>query len=199
MNSSPPESFRVFVAIRLPEAIRELVRDLQSDLQRALKASQIRWTSAEQWHLTLKFLGEVPATQIESLTQFLQQQAGGFGSLALQAGKLGVFPKVQSPRVLWIGVEDSTGRLPQLHALIEKAARGFSAEPDEEHYRGHITLGRVKSWNRLDAPALHSAMKTGCERTEKWAADAAEVMRSELLLSGAQYVSLAQIPLGSGT
>jgi len=200
MNSPLPDSLRLFVAIRLPDEVREQVRKAQRELQRDLRASQVRWTMAEQWHLTLKFLGDVPASHLEPLVRALQDQTRGFGPLTLQAGQLGAFPGPQSPRVLWIGVADADGRLPQLHLAVEAAVRSLSAEPAEADFRGHITLGRVKRWSRTDDAALRAATTAaGSQRCGKWIAEAAELIRSELQSAGAKYTGLATIPLGTGS
>ena len=104
--------------------------------------SVVRWVKAANIHLTLKFLGDVPASNLDMVTKMLSLEVGQHPPFEISIGKLGVFPSIQKPRVIWIGIE-----APQvLSALqrgidLELAALGYP--PDERPFSPHLTLGRV--------------------------------------------------------
>ena len=54
----------------------------------------------------------------------------------------------------WVGVTDALHELPRLQAALETACAGFTAEPAEDRFSGHVTLGRIKAIGRPEAEAL---------------------------------------------
>jgi 2'-5' RNA ligase len=71
------EDIRAFVAVRLSPELLSAVQRLQERLERELKCKAIRWTKAEQLHLTLWFLGNVPAERVAALQAALQNGCAG--------------------------------------------------------------------------------------------------------------------------
>jgi len=82
--------------------------------------------------------------------------------------------------------------------VVEAATEGFTAEPKEERFTGHLTLARIKRIKRPEAEALSQAAAGMADRPlGQWTAFQIELMRSELLPQGAQHTSLASIPLAA--
>ena len=191
------ESYRLFVAISVPEGVKDEMERAQTEFRRALPEQCVRWAKREQFHLTLKFLGDVPANRAEPLVGALQQACRGFPVLRLRAEQIGFFPNVKSPRVIWVGLHDDQEVLTKLQEAVESAVRDFTAEQAEGRFVGHVTLGRVKMIKR---PQTHVLSRLALDMAEKvfgdWTADKVEVIRSELLPGGAQYTTLAEIALG---
>src|ERR1043166_9616155 len=102
---------RLFVAIPLPESVRGSLERMQEHLRSGLRNDCIRWTKREQFHLTLRFLGNVVIEQIEELKTALRQASKDIAGFRLRATQVGFFPERGFPRVVWVGVEEKTGLL----------------------------------------------------------------------------------------
>ena len=187
---------RLFVAIALPEEIKDKITAAQAELRAALQNGGVRWARSEQFHLTLSFLGDVEAERVEALGEALRHACHGFAPLRLSAAGVGCFPDLRRPRVIWAGVFDETGQLPRLHDAVEGGCRDFTIEEKQERFTGHVTLARVKGLNRAGAEALsHAAAGLKDRRFGEWTAYKIELMQSELLPQGARHTTLADIAL----
>jgi 2'-5' RNA ligase len=133
---------RLFVAIDLPDAIKQQLLDLQTHIPTA------RWAKSEQMHLTLRFIGEVADEQVEPIKSSLATVTASPFDLTLR--HVGHFPpgKRTLPRVLWVGM-DQQPALNDLHQQIESALSQLDFKPDNKLFSPHITLARLK----LNRPA----------------------------------------------
>lgn len=187
---------RLFIAVQVPDAVKAKMGEAQAELHRVLPGPQVRWTRREQFHLTLKFLGDVAAERVHALSEAMRGACRGFIPLRLRAEGVGGFPDLRHPRVLWTGVRDETEQLLRLQAAVDQACRDFTTQEKEEHFSGHVTLARLKGINRAEAEALVEAAAGMKERLfGQWGAYRIELMQSELSPRGARHVPLAAIPL----
>lgn len=195
-GESAIERFRLFVAIPVPDAVREEMLRVQRELQPLMARGVVRWAKPEQFHLTLRFLGDVSSDRVAGLRDSLRVACAGERVLPLRAQGVGFFPNARSPRVLWIGVNDAESRLGDLQRKIEAAVQPFTAEPGGERFAGHVTLGRFKQSGPSEIKALTGHAETMKTRVfGEWTAPAIELLRSELSPTGAHYSSLATFPL----
>jgi RNA 2',3'-cyclic 3'-phosphodiesterase len=199
MSDAPtPETFRLFIAVTVPEDIKTEIEKTQATLRRVVPKERVRWTKREQFHLTLKFLGNVDAQRVEPLMAAVRAACRGFAALELRAERVGFFPNLRAPRVVWAGVNDRQAQLPSLQQAIEAATCGFTAEVPEKTFTGHVTLGRIKGLRRTEADALADVASSLTTRVfGAWTTDKVELIRSQLSPAGAQYTTLAGIPLTS--
>lgn len=138
---------RAFVAIEIPEEIRNRIAGLIQALQPA--APKVRWARAGGMHITLKFLGEISEQQVEEIkTQLASVQSAT--PLHLQIQGAGYFPNERSPRVLWLGVQ-SGAALPELASQIEKRLATLGMAKEDRPFSAHLTLGRLQRPGKLDA------------------------------------------------
>ena len=195
-DAPAPETFRLFVAITVPEEIKSEIEKTQGELRRVLPKECARWTKREQFHLTLRFLGNVDAQRVGPLTDALGAACQGFGPLELRAERVGFFPDLHRPRVAWVGVHDRQEQLPLVQRAIEAATRDYTAEESTERFTGHVTLGRIKGLRRAEAEAL-AGLATGLTTRffGTWTAGQVELFRSQLSPEGARHTVLAAIPL----
>lgn len=119
---------RLFVAVRPPDN----VLDALAGLRRPERAG-VRWTTRPQWHLTLRFLGEVddPAPVVA----------------ALDAARPAACVAAVGPRVMGLGrgvVVVPVGGIEDLAAAVVAATSGFGAPPEPRPFRGHLTLARAR-------------------------------------------------------
>jgi len=190
------ERFRLFIAVTIPEVVKAKIEEAQAALRQALSERAARWTRREQFHLTLRFLGGVEAARVEALGEAIRSACRGFGALQLRAERVGFFPDLRFPRVVWVGVRDPAEQLPRLQAAVEVATQDYTTEAKEERFTGHVTLARIKGITRPEAEALGQAAAGLTERHfGQWTAHQVELMRSELLPQGARHSTLASIAL----
>jgi 2'-5' RNA ligase len=191
------ETVRVFIAIELDAAVREALDGLQSRLKRAPQSRLGRWVAPESIHLTLKFLGEVPASRVPELQQALERACAGVPPFELAVTGLGCFPDPKRPRVVWVGVEELTGALVRLQRAVEAELGRLGFRPEGRGFTPHLTLARVRdqansreraelgAWIGQQAVGWLAAMRVGqvC------------LMRSVLRPEGAVYIRLGAAPL----
>jgi 2'-5' RNA ligase len=193
-----PETYRVFIAISLPEHVKDEIERAQEELRDALPRGSVRWTKRGQWHLTLKFLGEVESQRLESLVNSVRRACEEFGVLQLRARRIGFFPDARHPHVVWTRVHDGRERLPLLQRAVETATAGFTSEEPEGTFSGHVTLGRCTTIKRPLAEILSKLAEAMENRFfGEWTADRIEVIRSELASGGSRYTTLAAVPLAA--
>ena len=190
------EQFRLFVAVTVPEGVKAKMEEAQAELRRVLPQRSVRWARRAQFHLTLRFLGDVEAARVDALREAIRAACRGFGALHLRAERLGFFPDLRYPRVAWVGVWDQAEQLPRLQQTIEAATQGFTTEAKEERFTGHITLARIKGIKRPEAEALGKAAAGMAARVfGQWTAYQIGLMRSQLLPQGARHSTIASIAL----
>ena len=156
--------------------------------------ADVEWTRPDLIHLTLVFLGDVPAERQADLEAAVRRAAAGTGVLALQASGAGRFPPHGLPRVVWVGVADPDGKLLRLQQAVAEATAAFAEKPEDRAYAAHLTLGRVRSpKNARDLTGMLDAMAG----TTGPAFEAREVtiFRSDLSAQGPTYTPLARVTL----
>jgi RNA 2',3'-cyclic 3'-phosphodiesterase len=189
-------TWRLFVAISLPEGVKNEIEKAQEEMRRALPGNVVRWTKREQFHLTLKFLGNVAESRVTELAEGLREVCRPFFALRLRAERIGFFPDMRFPRVVWVRVQDEKNNLPELQRAIEIGVRQFTKERAEKNFTGHVTLGRIQNIKRPQAEILSKlALGMAGRFFGEWKADRVELIRSELSSGGSRYTTLAAFPL----
>jgi 2'-5' RNA ligase len=197
-DNSSLEKLRLFIAIPIPEPVRDEIIRVQREMQPLAPRGAVRWTRPDQFHLTLRFLGDVPVAGLEKLKESVNAVCRSAQPLQMRAEGVGFFPNPHSPRVVWVGMDDQAGLLVDLQKRIETAIRPFTAEPGEKNFSGHATLGRLKNLKPPDARKLAAHAQTVKDRTfGEWTAHEIEIIRSELSPAGARHTTLVVFRLGA--
>ncbi len=187
---------RLFVAVNIPEAVKTSLEKAQKELREALPNSRIGWTKAQQFHLTLKFLGEVEAGALRALSQAVRGACAPFASMALRAEQVGFFPNLRRPRVIWAAVRDADGELRRLQEAVEMATRAWALPEAGKEFSGHATLGRIKALAKGEEATLERLWrKMETIFFGEWVADRVVIFKSELRPEGAAHVALENIIL----
>lgn len=156
----------------------------------------MHWVHPQNIHLTLKFLGDVSASNLEILTRLLQTEAARHRSFAVEVGGLGAFPSIHRPRVIWVGVKAPPALAALQHAIDSETVRlGYSSE--DRPFSPHLTLGRVAhNAGSTDVQRI-AEMLTKIKVGELGTVDMREVRlyRSDLRPEGAVYTSLFTAPM----
>ncbi len=199
------ELVRAFVAIELPAEVKASLGKIQAEMNRRMIASlgaqaadkAIKWVNPEGVHLTLKFLGSVPASRIARIENALRRAAANNSELTIELGGLGAFPSPQRPRVVWIGTHGEIEKLAKIQSEVdsELAALGFPRE--ERAFSPHITLARLRETaSSEERRKIGEAVKAGPQVAPmRVHVEAISLMRSELSRAGARYSRIAHIPL----
>ncbi len=134
---------RCFLAIDLPDSFRPKLALVQGELKRS--GADVRWVPVGNIHITLKFFGNVPDNEIDSLVLAAREVAEEQAPLQLTVTGAGAFPSVKSPRVIWLGLGGDVLPLTQFYHRLEKAFAALGYPPENRAFSPHLTLGRVKS------------------------------------------------------
>ena len=174
---------RLFVAIRPPESIRDLLVDAMDD------SPALRWVPDDNLHLTLRFIGEVERPQANDIARALGQIR--FPAFDLRVAGIGRFDQ-RSGGAIWAGVEPR-GPVAALAAKVERACILAGAGPERRAFHPHITLAR---WNRSSAGAVEPFVrKTSDLSSPQFEVDSFILFESKLSRHGAHYEEVAEYPL----
>ena len=165
-------------------------------IQKQLVSSgaEVRWESPEKFHITLKFLGDTDASLIPEITDQLRKSIGSFPAFDLTYVKLGGFPNVDRPRVVWIGTSESQQML-RLQSQVEQVCTSLGFANDDRPFHAHITLGRVKGNRNLER--LTASLKSITFEPLLVRCIEVHFVRSELRSTGSVYTLLNLISLAS--
>ena len=183
-------SIRAFVALDIPENIREDLRERQDALRS--RGLQARWVRPAGIHLTVRFLGQVPASTVPVVSAALEQAVSALAAPQLALADLGVFPNLRRPRVIWAGLKGEIERLREIKRAVDRALAAADSRlfPREERsFKAHLTLARFKK--RVDPDRLRAALKADARfAPQAFTARRLVLYRSELSARGPRYTPL---------
>ncbi|HET8760346.1 MAG TPA: RNA 2',3'-cyclic phosphodiesterase [Nitrospiria bacterium] len=190
------DAVRSFVAVHVPESWAAGLAALRDRLARG--AGGIRWVQPDGAHVTLAFLGDVPAARVPALAARLRDAGRECAPCRVSADAIGVFPHPGRAAVLWLGIKDPAEGLRRLQGRVQVAlgAEGFAAE--DRPFHPHVTLGRWRtppSRDRVEAllaTPLPLALSGGAG---EWVVTEIRLMASQLAPEGPVYTVMAALPL----
>jgi len=128
---------------------------------------RVSWVKRGNIHLTLKFLGDIGANQIESINSVLQGVAESHSSFDMNLTGIGVFPELRRPRVIWIGITRGAEQAIQLAEAVSNSLQPLGFQPEKRGFTPHLTLARIRNpvnlqnvsskftqYDNLDIPTL---------------------------------------------
>ncbi len=198
---------RAFLAVELSHEIRAGLATIQQELKHRIAPEmkrdvRISWTQPASIHLTLKFLGDMDEQVIDPLRAALQEATGGHTALHVPFERFGAFPRLQSPRILWVGPPEyweggaEATRLAEIQKAIEEACDGLNFLRETKSFSPHLTLARIKAGERQVGIAL---AKTGVlDRpisSGSLTVESIALMKSELKPTGAVHSKLWEVVL----
>jgi RNA 2',3'-cyclic 3'-phosphodiesterase len=154
---------------------------------------RLRWTSSEQWHLTLAFLGEVDDAVLVKLRPRLARAVSRHSALRLAIAGAGAFPRPHKARVLWAGLRADNRALAALAASVAAAARRAGAPSSDEgrRFTAHLTLARCRD----DADLSRFTTALAGFAGQEWTAESVRLIRSHLSAGPPSYVTIGEWPL----
>lgn len=195
---------RTFVAVELGADLRTFVARAQDQIKERLVRSLLRmgrdvrvqWVRPDSIHLTLKFLGDIEEDLVERIRAALAPAVSGVSPFSVGVERVGVFPDLRNPRVLWLGLSGPVETLVRLAADTDAALHSLGFPREERPFSPHLTLARIKEQSREVGRAV-AGSGIASERLQVGHLDVRTVslMRSELRPGGAVYTRLWAIPL----
>ncbi len=134
---------RLFVACNIAQETKNYLAEKTDSLKRDLPRG-VKWVKPDNFHITLKFLGDTTEERAEELIDSLTEISLD-GQFSCQFKGLSAFPARDYPRVLISRVTQGKEELIKLHNKIEKAAVGMGFAEEKRKFTPHLTLGRIKN------------------------------------------------------
>lgn len=179
---------RLFIAVFPPKDVQRAILRRLSSISLPKKIS---WAPPENFHITLKFIGNTKNESIFKDVIVSVCSRHQVFSLAMNGG--GGFPSLSKPRVLWTGLSGDLERLRRLAGDVEQQCTGLGFPPENRGFSPHVTVARVEG---LDSKAQEAYSKVMSDfKTEPFSITDVHLVRSQTLASGSVYTSLFSQPL----
>ncbi|MBF0295612.1 MAG: RNA 2',3'-cyclic phosphodiesterase [Magnetococcales bacterium] len=184
------DSMRLFIGFAMPEDLRHCVAGLAGEARSRLAGW--RWVVPENYHLTARFLGEVPAADLAGWREALGVVAAAHPPFSLTVSGWGVFPDARRARVLWLGIREPEER--PLSRLVRDVAALPPLSQETRSFRPHLTLARAQA-EIAEAPTWQQE-PTMC--ATPWPIDELLLYQSSMRPEGVRYRVLHRAQLAAG-
>jgi len=185
---------RTFFCIPMASAHRASIASIAERI-RAATSTRASWVRPENYHVTVRFLGEIDPMLTVDLDRIAGQVVGRLEPFTMTLDRVGAFPSTDRARVLWVGGETPVAFI-ELVRSLEERLRSIGFEPDRRGPEAHVTVARVKG--RPDRGLVRTIEDLELEEPLVAQADRIVLMESRLTSSGAVYSPLFETPIGRG-
>jgi RNA 2',3'-cyclic 3'-phosphodiesterase len=175
---------RAFVAIELPDTVKEFLEDISSRLKKC--GADVKWVKTNGIHLTLKFLGYADTDLVPIIERDLRLVLVEQKPFPLRVFGLGAFPGLARPRVIWAGLDDSERITPRLASKVDEILEPLGFQREKRPLTPHLTLGRVRS-NKNCGDLIEAVRQSMDISGPTFVADHAVLFESILKPTGAEY------------
>jgi len=186
---------RLFIAVDIPADVKAVLQSVQAWPQ--CQGLRVRWVPPEQMHLTLVFLGATDEGTVAPIGEAMSSAVAGSAPFNLSLGRLGAFPNLARPKVVWCAVDGDVERLGQVRGAVRGALGSIVPRADAGRYTPHLTVGRVRS----DAQAAERRMVGNAIEhaatlpRRSWSADRVVLYESVPSAGGVRHEPLLSVPL----
>jgi RNA 2',3'-cyclic 3'-phosphodiesterase len=153
------QTIRAFIAIHLPENVKQELGRVNDQLAALAPAGSVRWVRPELIHLTLRFLGDTAVAQLPRLAAALDQAAAQHAPCTLRLGRVGCFPNCRRPRVIWAGLQGDLAQVTALKQALDGALAPLGWEAEDRPFAPHLTLGRVSDGRKTQGVAWEARVE----------------------------------------
>ena len=176
---------RAFVAVKMPDEISEELENFLSEIR---PLANIRWVKFGQFHITLKFLGELEPHVISSVKNSLMP-IKNFEPFNINLSYIGAFPNLNEPKVIWLSGDEGAKELTKLSKKVNEILfKDEELERDTKKFKAHLTLARLRE-NKTALPE-ELVRKLGTVKNFSWQCSELFLIRSELTTKGPIYTDL---------
>lgn len=155
------------------------------------KRLPVRWVPPENLHVTLRFLGDITDTLRVNVEEGVSEAISRTSPFSISLGMCGAFPRLDKPRVLWVGLRDGEEEVRSLARRVDTALCPLGFDP-EKKFHPHITVGRVKAPLPRDGGDRFANLEVTPFRRQ---VQSVELMKSTLTPKGAIYEVIRKIDL----
>jgi 2'-5' RNA ligase len=180
---------RLFFAVPAACGVREAVRTATDAFPE--RNPPWRWIPPENYHVTLKFLGDVEEHLVPSLHEAAGRVTARVAPFTLAFDRFGGFPNLRRPRVVFYAASIGADRLRELASAVEEEVEPLGFARARRRFRAHLTLARIKRLLDGDSIAALEAMEPLPEATAQ-EVDRFVLMRSHLRREGARYEEIGE-------
>jgi RNA 2',3'-cyclic 3'-phosphodiesterase len=182
---------RLFIAV--PVQLSEDFQKLSVVLQQKMARDQITWVKPKLQHLTLRFLGATPESQIDSIKKILRKITDDQKQFSLKLDKMGVFGSRYAPTTIWYGFNEFA-LFRVLFEKLESELLNIGIEPNHGNFVPHLTVGRIK---KIENKNLFTTLITQLQPTffQEMDVHAIHLIQSKLTTQGPIYRTIEQFPL----
>jgi len=144
---------RLFIALSLGPEVENYLGAVIADLKP--HGGSVKWVAAHNIHLTVRFLGDTEEERVPKIKQLIDSVASEHASVTTTIDRLGAFPNLRRPRVVWAGISDNVEALQKLARQVELGVRKLRFEKESKGFKPHLTLGRIRKPQSLDKLTAH--------------------------------------------
>lgn len=187
---------RTFIAIAISEEIKNTLSQIESHLKYA--GADVKWVKPESVHLTLKFLGEIDEKKAAEVTAVLDSIARSVKPFKVSIKDIGAFPKIEHPRVVWVGLDRGAAEITALAVRIDEALSRIGFAKEVRPFSPHLTIGRVRSPlnnDKLKEKMLSAAVSIDLSLVPPHQTSSVILFQSTLTPQGSIYTKLHESKL----
>ena len=188
-----PQTIRSFIALYPDPAALKAVSDFVGCLRN--RDRTVRWEKDAHIHITMKFLGDVLLQDVRAVEKELRARLEGSGAVSALIDRVGGFPSLHRPRIIWLGLSDGADRVRTLNDILEQVCESVGMPREPRKFTPHFTIGRVRQQESGD---LENALEACSFDSTPVSFDSMRIMQSTLTPKGAIHTVVADIPLQPG-
>lgn len=189
------QAMRLFLAVLLPGDALDAVDRVAADLRAVVGDDGVRWVPREQYHFTLKFLGDVPGPVVHRVMDAADAAARLVQPFDVALADVGAFPNDARPGTLWLGASAGVGPMTDLSLRLETELARHRLPRDRRPLKAHLTLARVKGYaGEASAARVLRTLQVG--DVAAFRVDRFALMASTLHPTGAEYAVVEEFRLG---
>lgn len=185
---------RLFIAINLPQEIKDKTEEAINKIQPLFNNSQVRFLTPKNWHLTITFLGYQPDEAMGPILKSIQETAAGFDPVLIKFEKIIYGPPGKPARMLWLaGAKETSQNLSEIKNKLEDliVENGVKFNRENRLFNAHLTLARFSNPLTKLSDDLIAPLSLSFE------AKTLDLMESRLKRTGAEYKLLSQFAFKS--
>lgn len=184
---------RTFIAVDFDSRLKKQIARLQTELR--LYAASGRWKHVDNFHLTLKFLGEIKPDAIPGIDDKLRDICINTGRFRLKISEMGVFPGRDMIRVLWLGIQGDLDKIQKLQFEIESSFEELGFARERRRYTPHVTIGQDIRFDR-DFQSIKELFDPDLKEFPGILADRIYLFKSEQIGNKRVYTPISEYRFG---
>ncbi len=173
---------RIFIAINLPQALKNKVLDWQKKRQKL----RVSWTKPENMHITLVFIGEIEEYIVDKLLEATRMTAKNFKAFEISVDRVHIGPNLNTPRMIWLSGPENKNLSDLARQLIDGLKKEGIELNNNHGFKLHITLARARN-DELRGAKIDEKFEYS------FLAESVEVMESRLMQGGPEYSVLEKV------